>query len=229
MAKKTKIKHVQLEPACYPADAEWGVMTPADRGIYDSLIMYMYCGDGTLFNGVSELARLCNCSDDVFEVFWKRYGRKFIEKNGRISHKRVTAEMTKARKYINQKSLAGKKGMQRRYNSVVTPLQQKDNEAITNKTKTKEKELVLELNKLALIFDDKIDRLIGPLLPNEKVTFRKIRMFLISFRNIKKMKKAIQWIGECSQWGSDHNKNSVEVKKCFVSKINKAFPNWKKR
>lgn len=88
----------------------------------------------------------------------------------------------------------------------------------------------LELNKLSLVFDEKINRLFGPLTKNESVTFSKIRSFLISFSTTREITNAIDMIAECKQWGSNHDKNNVEIKKCFVSKIKKIGwkPNAKK-
>ncbi|MCK5605853.1 hypothetical protein KAR91_28410 [Candidatus Pacearchaeota archaeon] len=83
----------------------------------------------------------------------------------------------------------------------------------------------LELNKLALAFDEKINKLFGPLTKNECVTFSKIRSFLISFSTTKEILLGIDWIAECKQWGSNHDKDNVAVKKCFVNKIKKL--GWK--
>jgi uncharacterized protein YdaU (DUF1376 family) len=129
--------YIQLEPGAYPKDADWQTMSPSDRGCYHSLIVFLACNKGKLPNDPSALASLCNINVKVFEIFWKSFSHKFIEKNGHIQHKRVNKELASARKYIKQKSLAGKRGMASRYNAVITPLQQKDNEAITKVSKGK--------------------------------------------------------------------------------------------
>ena len=109
MAKrKKKIDYIQLEPGAYPKDFEWQAMSTIDRGIYHSLIIYLACNDGVLINAVEGLSNLCNCMETTFGLFWEKYSHKFIERDGRISHKRVTQELAKSRKYLRQKSLAGK-------------------------------------------------------------------------------------------------------------------------
>ena len=145
MAKKPL--YIQLEPGAYPKDVDWQMMSSDERGCYHSLIVFIACSDGALPNTPERLSILCNTSVAKFESFWKKYSYKFIEKNGEIQHKRITEELAKARKYIKQKSLAGKKGMQQRYNRAITPLQQSNNEAITkgrevkgSKGKVKEEE-----------------------------------------------------------------------------------------
>ena len=103
-----KIKYVQLEPAEYPTDHHWLAMTSSERGCFHSLLIFLYCGDGTLPNDVQQLSNLCNCSAQNFENFWSKYKSKFIIRKDKISHKRVMKERKKAHKYIKQKQLAGK-------------------------------------------------------------------------------------------------------------------------
>lgn len=145
---KKKPLYIQLEPGAYPKDIDWQSMSPADRGCYHSLIIYLACSDGKLPNDTAKLASLCNTTGESFDNFWKSFNHKFIEKDNHITHKRVTEELASARKRIKQKSLAGKKGMQQRYNTVTTPLQQKPNEVITKVSKGKvRKEKKKELPK----------------------------------------------------------------------------------
>jgi hypothetical protein len=106
-------------------------------------------------------------------------------------------------------------------NTLVTPKKTNPSNSKSNSSS----KLVLELNKKAILFDDKLHRFFGDLTTTEKVTFRKIRLYLLSLRDLGKFDLAIQWIIECKQWGDDHGKTNVEVKKCFVSKIKKM--GWK--
>jgi len=139
MAKKPL--YIQLEPGAYPKDIDWQAMTPAERGCYHSLIIYLACSDGKLPNDTEKLASLCNTNGETFDNFWKSFDHKFIEKDSHIEHKRINDELKKARNYIKQKSLAGKKGMQRRYNAVTTTIQQKPNNDITKVSKVKVREV----------------------------------------------------------------------------------------
>ncbi len=116
------IKYLQLEPAAYPADTDWQAMSAAERGCYHSLIVYLSCNDGTLLNDRSNLQNLCNTDEKTFEIFFKNYSHKFIIKNGKLKHKRVTRELNKAHKYLKQKSLAGKASGKARRTAVERPL-----------------------------------------------------------------------------------------------------------
>ncbi len=137
MAKKPL--YIQLEPGAYPKDSDWQIMSASDRGCYHSLIVFLSCNKGKLSYNPKKLANLCNVNENVFEIFWKSFSHKFIKKNGKIQHSRVNKELVAARKYIKQKSLAGKKGMQQRYNNVITPLQKNPNGDITKERKGKER------------------------------------------------------------------------------------------
>jgi uncharacterized protein YdaU (DUF1376 family) len=112
--------YIQLEPGAYPQDTDWQIMTAEERGCYHSLITFIACNDGKISKDPNGLALLCNINIEKLKTFLKKYSHKFLIKGECISHKRVNKELAKARKYIKQKSLAGKKGMQRRYNSVIT-------------------------------------------------------------------------------------------------------------
>jgi len=133
--------YIQLEPGAYPKDSDWQMMTSGERGCYHSLIIFIACNDGSLPNETQRLAVLCNIPVKEFENFWKKYSHKFIVKTETIQHKRISEELAKARKYITQKSLAGKRGMQRRYNTDTTPLKQSNNSDITKGSKEKGREV----------------------------------------------------------------------------------------
>jgi uncharacterized protein YdaU (DUF1376 family) len=132
MAKKPL--YIQHEPGAYPKDIDWQMMTAEERGCYHSLIIFLACSDGYIPNEPESLCGLCNINIDKLKTFLKKYSHKFVIKDGKISHKRVNEELAKARKSIKQKSLAGKKGMQQRYNSVITPTPKTD---ITKERKAK--------------------------------------------------------------------------------------------
>ncbi|MCK5611539.1 DUF1376 domain-containing protein [Candidatus Pacearchaeota archaeon] len=106
MAKKPL--YIQLEPGAYPKDSDWQTMSGQERGCYHSLVIFLACNNGVLANKPARLAALCNVELETFVNFWRSFSHKFIEKNGDIQHKRINAELAKARKMIRQKSLAGK-------------------------------------------------------------------------------------------------------------------------
>lgn len=132
MAKKPL--YIQLEPGAYPQDTDWQIMTAEERGCYHALIIFIACNDGRISKDPKGLALLCNIKIAKLKTFLEKYSHKFIIKGEEISHKRVNDELGKARKYIKQKSLAGKKGMQRRYNTVITD---PPNTVITKESKGK--------------------------------------------------------------------------------------------
>jgi uncharacterized protein YdaU (DUF1376 family) len=193
----------------------WSIV---DIGCLMTLDIYLYDSQGTLADDVKTLAVLCRMSESDFAKSWQRIAHLFKSKNDVIFRKRIDMELKAARKRIQTSVNNGLKGGRPRKPTGLP--QDSDRKGITN-TNTNTNELVLELNKRALVFDDKVTRLFGPLLPNERVTFSKIRIFLISFSSLEKMEAAIGWISECKRWGADHKKDSVEVKKCFVSKVKK--------
>lgn len=140
------IKHVQLEPSAFLADMDYQIMSAEQRGIYCSVILYLYANDGklqvnnadSLLGDNNVIALLSNCTKtgkDFLEI-WSPVAKKFKIKNGILTHKRVTEELKKAHNFKKQKSLAGKKGMQQRYNAV-------SNADITNISKYK----ITKLNK----------------------------------------------------------------------------------
>jgi len=133
MAKKPL--YIQLEPGAYPQDTDWQIMTAEERGCYHSLITFIACNDGHISKDPNGLALLCNINIGKLKTFLEKYSHKFVISDKEISHKRVNDELAKARKFIKQKSLAGKKGMQHRYNTVITPV---PNTVITKESKVKE-------------------------------------------------------------------------------------------
>lgn len=141
MTGKLKIKYVQLEPAEYPADADWLTMGPAERGIYHSLIIYLLTNDGKLELNIEKLCKISNAERNVFELFWKKYAHKFQHKNNQIKHKRVSKVLRAARKLIIQRSLAGKASANARSTGVKIPFNEKINPRSTNETKRNRKRI----------------------------------------------------------------------------------------
>ncbi len=128
---KDGIQYVQLDAAAFLSDSDYQIMSAEQRGVYCSVIFYLYANGGKLLLNSpdkqlllqeinSEIALLSNCTKVgvEWEKIWHAIRKKFKIKNGVLSHKRVTEELKKAANYRKQKSLAGKKGMQHRYNSV---------------------------------------------------------------------------------------------------------------
>jgi uncharacterized protein YdaU (DUF1376 family) len=111
-----KIKFVQLESDAFLTDIDFIQMSPSERGVYCSLILYLYSSGGKCEFETQALARLCNCSSaEEFEKIWDRVSKKFIARSGVIKHKRVTKELRKAKKFQQAKSKAGLSGARKRW------------------------------------------------------------------------------------------------------------------
>lgn len=115
-----KIKYVQLEPAAVLLDFLSSRMTAEQFGCYWLIMMNLYCQAGKLEFDVNELGMLCNCGEN-FEKIWEKIESKFQIKNGIIKHKRVTAELRRARKFLQHQRQAGLKGAQKRWGGYSDP------------------------------------------------------------------------------------------------------------
>jgi uncharacterized protein YdaU (DUF1376 family) len=112
--KMGDIKYVQLEAGDFLADSDFQLMTAAERGIYCSIIFYMYRNDGRILNDPKRIKILTN-SDENFEKSWNNVRKKFSEKNGYLSHKRVRKELARAKKFVQTQRKAGLKGAEKRW------------------------------------------------------------------------------------------------------------------
>ncbi|MBC8472076.1 MAG: DUF1376 domain-containing protein [Planctomycetes bacterium] len=108
-------------------DMDFLAMTSEERGAYWTLILYLYCNNGKCNLDISLLSQLCNKTPKAFEKIWRNISKKFQTRSGVIKHKRVTKELTRARKFRQAKSKAGLKGADKRWHSQST--------AITKETK----------------------------------------------------------------------------------------------
>jgi len=111
-----KIKYVQLESDAFLTDIDFVQMSPAERGAYCSLILYLTSNNGKCNSDPQVLGRMCNCqTSEEFETIWKRIGKKFQTRNGIIRHKRVTKELARARRLRQAKRRAGLSGAKKRW------------------------------------------------------------------------------------------------------------------
>jgi uncharacterized protein YdaU (DUF1376 family) len=114
-----KIKYVQLESEAFLTDLDFVAMTLEERGAYWTLILCLYSNNGKCDLDISVLSKLCNKSTKSFEKIWQNISKKFQTRNGVIKHKRVTKELTRAKKYIQHQrkaGLASAKKRQQRFN-----------------------------------------------------------------------------------------------------------------
>jgi len=130
-------QYYQFEPQAFLADVDFMMMSAEARGVYISLILYLYCNGGELkmptenitvlyqcYGSVnnSVISQLSNCHKngaDFIEI-WGQMAHKFVIVDGVLTHKRVTAEVLKVKEFREKKSRAGKKGMQKRWGKSIT-------------------------------------------------------------------------------------------------------------
>lgn len=157
------IKHVQLEAGAFISDVDFQLMNAEQRGIYCSIIFYLYANGGRLelnntditllSNKTNKLALISNCNKTGVEwqQVWSQISHKFQLNNNILTHKRVTAELKKVEEFKRKKSAAGRAGMKNRWG--------KDNTDITNISK-------VNINK-----ENNIYTLNGFTLPPDKQTW----------------------------------------------------------
>jgi len=122
------IKYIQLEPAAFLTDIDFQMMDSEQRGVYCSIIFYLYCNNGkielsdgqaiTLLSGkTSILAQISGCLKigKEWDAIWGKIADKFQINGNILTHKRVTEELKRVVEYRKGKSEAGKKGMAKRW------------------------------------------------------------------------------------------------------------------
>ncbi len=100
-----KVKYVQLESQAFLSDVDFQQMTASQKGAYCAIIFYLYSNNGQCKYDPRLLKHLTGCKN--FVQVWKKIGKKFRIKNDTIKHKRVSAELARAKKFIQHQSRAG--------------------------------------------------------------------------------------------------------------------------
>ncbi len=111
--KRKKIQYVSLESGAFISDLIFQTMTAEEKGVYCTLIFYLYENNGKLPFDIEALKHLCNCPD--FQKVWEFVKQKFIIKNGRIFHKRVSKELDRAKKMSQLQSERAVKAAAKRW------------------------------------------------------------------------------------------------------------------
>ena len=101
-----KIKYVQLEPAEVLLDSDVQQMSDKEFGCFMRIVLYLYQHGGKIRYDSKQLAKLCNCRRN-FDMVWRKIAHKFQLRGDIITHKRVTAELKRARKFAQDKRRAG--------------------------------------------------------------------------------------------------------------------------
>jgi uncharacterized protein YdaU (DUF1376 family) len=140
--KRKKIQYVSLESGAFISDLIFQAMTAEERGVYCTLIFYLYQNNGRLPFDIESFKHLCNCEN--FAKVWEFVKQKFIIKNGRVFHKRVSKELDRAKKLSQVQSEKGVKGMKSRWSNDNTAITEKlpdNNQAKESKAKPSEEKI----------------------------------------------------------------------------------------
>jgi uncharacterized protein YdaU (DUF1376 family) len=192
-----KVKFVQLESAAFLTDLDFIAMTPAERGVYCSLIFYMYSNGGKCNLETELLRKLCGCeSCEEFEIIFSNISKKFQECSGIIKHKRVTKELKRAKKFIQHQRKAGLASARKRKQQLnhgsddaghsVQPTKSKrnvnekerKNNSITN-TKERSLSFTSSVRPRTLMFHEALINIIGARSQSDRTCFRNVTRWLI--------------------------------------------------
>ncbi len=196
-----KIKYVQLESDAFLTDIDFVQFTPAERGVYCSLILYLTSNNGKCTFEPEALSRICNCEDvDQFENIWQRVSKKFQLRKGIIRHRRVTKELSRAKKLLQAKRRGGLSTARKRQystgtaNGTADAKERKRNEKIskdiTNTNTDSSYQSIRSSDSLrsgpatdqqirALHFHDALSRIIPPLSRSDRTCFRNVTNWLL--------------------------------------------------
>lgn len=191
-----KIKYVQLESDAFLTDIDFVQFTPAERGVYCSLILLLTSNDGKCEFDPRALSRMCNCiSVEEFEKIWERISKKFQLRKGVIRHKRVTQELGRAKKLLQAKRRGGLSTAKKRWhssrtaNSTATAKETKGNvnvkvsEDFTNTNTTdlsaSSSDSLRTEQLRGLHFNDALSRLIPPASRSDRTCFRNVTNWLV--------------------------------------------------
>ncbi len=194
-----KIKYVQLESDAFLTDIDFVQFTPAERGLYCSLILLLTSNDGKCTFDPQALSRMCNCqSVEEFEIIWQRISKKFQLRNGTIRHKRVTRELGRAKKLLQAKRRGGLSAARKRQQSTsiadstaiakeregnvkvskdLTNTNTADHSACTSDSLRTGSTTGQQLS--ALRFNDALGRIIPPRSRSDRTCFRNVTNWLV--------------------------------------------------
>ena len=143
-----KIRDVQLESESFLTDLDFIRMSAQQRGVYCTLLFYLYCNAGRCELDPPTLARMCNCDETDFEKVWQNIAKKFQTRNGVIKHKRVTKELRRAKKFIQHQRKAGLASARKREAAVATAAQTPLQPGKENEIESKRNEIERERKEI---------------------------------------------------------------------------------
>lgn len=115
MKSQSDLQYVQFQPSKDLLDVRFQMMSPAERGVYWTIKLYLYANGGKFGLDEAMLAKVTDCEN--FAEVWEKIKPAFIIKDGTIRHKVVTKDLRKARKCLQSRRKAGLIGAQKRWQS----------------------------------------------------------------------------------------------------------------
>jgi uncharacterized protein YdaU (DUF1376 family) len=184
--KPKKINYIQLEPSAFLSDGDFQMMTDAERGIYGTIIFYMYCNNGRIKNDPEAIQKLCNVASD-FDLKWESVRPKFYQKGVWLRHRRVDLELKKAKEKIQASVNAGLKGAKKRWGGYNDPNSGTISFAIANENETKRKRREgnitnskerISTSSNSLRFISELEKIVRPRTQSDRTAFRNLCKWL---------------------------------------------------
>jgi len=209
-----KPKYFQLEPTAFLSDVDFQMMTAQERGVYFTVILYLYANGGAMGSNIGTLQALCNYGHDMlgWEQMWGNIKHKFkINNNGFITHKRVSKEMQESGHRMQVAKESGLKGAEKRWGAHSNPKESEDRVPIAKVSKGKvSKEKVSngkytsnseEIRLASLLFDLMVQRKPDHKKPDLQSWAKHIDLMIrIDNRTTKKIEAVIRWSQQDSFW-----------------------------
>ena len=115
LKSQSDLQYVQFQPSQDLLDVRFQMMSPAERGVYWTLKLYLYANGGKFPLDEAVLAKVTGCEN--FGEVWEKVRSAFVIKDGTIRHKVVTKDLRKARKCLQGRRRAGLISAQKRWQS----------------------------------------------------------------------------------------------------------------
>ena len=115
MKSQSDLQYVQIQPSKDLLDVRFQVMSPAERGVYWTIKLYLYANGGKFGLDEAMLSKVTGCEN--FGEVWEKVRSSFVIKDGIIRHKVVTKDLRKAKKCLQGRRRAGLIGAQKRWQS----------------------------------------------------------------------------------------------------------------
>jgi len=131
MKSQSDLRYVQIQPSKDLLDVRFQMMTPAERGVYWTIKLYLYANGGKCPLDEEMLAKVAGCEN--FLDIWEKIKDVFVIKDSTIRHKVVTKDLRKAKKFLQGQRKAGLRGAKKRWGRYSDP----NGEAIAKLSKGK--------------------------------------------------------------------------------------------